>query len=182
MSLNYLWLNPSSLTDASLSDRLKNSHPDGRQFVNELINVLASLSNGDQTAEIRYGHGGTAASGTLTLTYANIDAGETVKFGAVTLTVSAGAPANENEFRKQTDATVTATNLKNCINAHSVLSKYVVATSATNVVTVTSLVRGKLGSLIGMACSDATGINPSSSGLATGGTAETISTFKFGVA
>lgn len=181
MSLNYLWINPSSLTDASLSDRLQNSHPDGRQFANNLINLLSGLAGGEQSAEVRYGHGGTAASGTLTLTYANIDAGETVKFGAVTLTVSAGAPANENEFQKQTDATVTATNLKNAINAHSVLSKYVVATSSTNVVTVTSLVRGKLGSLIGMACSDDTGINPSSSGLATGGTAETISTFRFGV-
>ena len=63
-------------------------------------------------------------------------ANDTFKFGNVTLTWVASA-ANENQVTIGGTTTLTATALKNAINAHSILGGLFVATSATNVVTLT---------------------------------------------
>ena len=63
-------------------------------------------------------------------------ANDTFKFGNVTLTWVASA-ANENQVTIGGNTTATATALKTAINAHSILGGLFVATSATNVVTLT---------------------------------------------
>jgi hypothetical protein len=64
--------------------------------------------------------------------------------GSVTLTAAA-APANEGEFKTEADNTTQAATIAAAINAHSVLKRYVYATSALAVVTVRSVVPGVIG-------------------------------------
>ena len=88
-----------------------------------------------------------AASGTLTLTYSGISADDTVVIAGQTLTCKSSGTA-ANTFVKTGDATATATNLKNAINANATLAKYVVATSAAAVVTVTANQKCSMGNLV----------------------------------
>jgi phage tail sheath gpL-like len=97
-----------------------------------------------------------AASGTITLTFANINAAETVTIGGVVLTARASGAVAGTEFNILTNATVTAANLTTAINANTTLNKHVTATSAAGVVTVTANLRGSLGNLIVMSTNDAT--------------------------
>jgi len=110
------------------------------------------------------------ATGTLTCVHSNIAADDTVQVGGVTLTWKA-SPANENELDiKTTDAT-DATELARGINDHSVLSEYVTATAAADVVTVTGKGLGGLGEQIALASSDETAVTTSASALASADTA-----------
>jgi phage tail sheath gpL-like len=106
-----------------------------------------------------------AATGTLTLTYGNISASDTVVVAGTTLTATTGSPTAV-QFKKETDATVTATNLKNAINAQTALAKYLVATSALGVVTITAKFKGSIGNLITIVGS--TGVVASAATLASG--------------
>lgn len=97
-----------------------------------------------------------AAAGTITLTYANLDANDTVTIGGQTITCKASGATAGTQFNKETDATVSAANLVTAINANTVLSKHIVATSALGVMTLTALLKGTIGNLIVMSTSDAT--------------------------
>jgi hypothetical protein len=85
------------------------------------------------------------ATNTLTLTYASISDLDTVVIAGVTLTCVTGTPSGSAQFKKQTNATVTATNLVNCINAHATLSLLMRATSSVGVVTMTLHTPGAIG-------------------------------------
>lgn len=104
-----------------------------------------------------------AASATATLTYASLanNVDTLVMFG-VTLTCVTGTPAASDattgQFKKQTDATVSAANLVATINAHTTLAKYVSATSALGVVTITLNQKGSEGNFMTLNTSAGTGI------------------------
>lgn len=86
-----------------------------------------------------------AAVGTITLvSFANND---TLTIGAVTIT-GKSSPTTEAHFEIDGSDTADAAALADCINAHSILSKIMVATSAVNVVTVTMLQKGIIGNHI----------------------------------
>jgi len=88
---------------------------------------------------------------TITITFANITAGETVVIGNVTLTWAVAA-ANENEVTIGADLAAATTNLTAAINAHSKLAGLVSASgvTATGVVTVTYPGADRTAALIGV--------------------------------
>lgn len=130
-----------------------------RGILNRIIGFFASMLAGWKNAKmilaIENATAGIFAFGTATITHANLTNGDTLVIAGVTLT-KAAAPANENEFASGADATADAVSVKNCINAHSVLSKFFVATSAAGVVTVTARHPGLLGTLFTWSTNDAT--------------------------
>jgi hypothetical protein len=91
------------------------------------------------------------AAPTITITFANITAGETILIGAKTLTWAVAA-ANENEVTIGANLAAATTNLVAAINANSALRGLFVATgvTATGVVTVTYTGDPRLGALIGL--------------------------------
>ena len=122
-----------------------------------LINLLSGLNVGANLGDV-YVQGSTsdpvAASGTFTLVSAI--ATDLVVIGTETLTASS-TPANENQWEIDgASNTLDAASLAACINAHSVLSKQVVATSALGVVTVTALQKGVVGNMIPISSPDTT--------------------------
>lgn len=88
------------------------------------------------------------ASSFVTLTYASISNNDTMVIGATTLTCVTGTPSGFTQWKKETDATVTATNLVAAITGNTTLNKQVTATSAAGVVTIVSRVPGPIGNCI----------------------------------
>lgn len=83
-----------------------------------------------------------AATATSTITYASlVDLTDTFVAFGVTLTCVTGTPT-ALQWKKQTDATVTAANLVAAINANATMSKYILASSVAGVVTVTAKIKG----------------------------------------
>lgn len=85
------------------------------------------------------------ATNTLTLTYASISNSDTVVIAGTTLTCVTGTPSGGAQFKKQTDATVTAANLVACVNANTTLNKLMVASNVAGVVTLTLITFGAIG-------------------------------------
>jgi hypothetical protein len=109
------------------------------------------------------------AAPTITITFANITATETVVIGTTTLEWVV-ASANEDEVTIGADLAAATTNLTAAINAHSTLSKLFIATgvTATGVVTVTFTGDPRLGALIGLSeTGDATVVSATSFALDT---------------
>lgn len=88
-----------------------------------------------------------AASGTITLV--SVPPADTVTIAGVVLTSSASPTGNAQFSQAGTDA-ADAASLASIINAHPTLSRHVAASAASNVVTVTSTVKGPIGNLISM--------------------------------
>lgn len=135
----------------------KKSNQD-RQNNIRLINLISGIASGAFPEAELYVQGSSsdpvAASGTFTLTSAV--ATDAISIGAVTLTASS-TPANENQWEIDgADDDADAASLAACINAHSVLSKIVIAESEDNVVTVTALQKGVLGNQLAISSADAT--------------------------
>lgn len=85
------------------------------------------------------------ATNTLTLTYSSISNNDTVVIAGTTLTCVTGTPSGQAQFKKQTDATVTAANLVACVNANTTLNKLMVASNVLGVVTLTLIAFGSIG-------------------------------------
>lgn len=139
------------------------------QNINRLINLLSGLNVGANVGDL-YVQGSSsdpvAASGSFTLTSAV--ATDAVTLGTVTLTASS-TPANENQWEIDgASDTLDAASLAAAINAHSVLSKVVSASSSNSVVTVTCLQRGVIGNQFPISSADATIV--ASGAFLTGGT------------
>lgn len=128
-----------------------------QENLNRIINLISGVAIGAVQATIDVQSSSSdpvAASGTLTLTSAI--ATDAVTIGKTTLTASS-TPANENQWEIDgASNTLDAAALAAAINAHSVLSLIVTATSATNVVTITAKQKGVLGNHIALSSADAT--------------------------
>lgn len=127
-----------------------------RQSPTLLLNALAAyfqqMVAGTVSSSTVLQTTGVVAAGTVT--FSSFTTGDTVTVGATTLTGSAGAPANENQFNVSGTDDQDATALAVCINAHSVLSKYLsAARTSSGVCTVTSLIAGVIGNGIALAIS-----------------------------
>lgn len=136
----------------------------------KLSQFFRSVASGTESASLSVStssNNPVAASGSFTLTYASISANDTCIIGKTTLTAKTTAPANESEFRKETDLATTVANLIAVINAHSVIGKIVTASSSSaGVVTLTAKQPGLIGNEIGLTGS--TGIVRSATYLASG--------------
>lgn len=131
------------------------------QNMNRLLNIMAGLNAGSLQGEV-FIQGSSAATlvaaaGAVALTYANIDADDTVTICNTVLTAKASGANGTTQFNKETSATVTAVNLAAAINANTTLNKQVVASIAVaGTVIVTALQKGVVGNGLALATSDAT--------------------------
>lgn len=118
------------------------------------VNLIKGLISGAQQGTVNiYADSADPVQASATATVVSVVAGNTITIAGTVLT-AATAPANESEFITGTDA-VNAAALAACINAHSVLSKIVSATSSAGVVTISCVVPGPLGNLVTVAKSGA---------------------------
>ena len=119
------------------------------------------------------------ASQTVNCDYSDaVDGTDDITIGGTTLSVEA-SPATEDEFDSGTDDAEFADNLAAAINAHSVLSKIVRATSdGVSDVTITSLYPGPIGNLILLAESG-NGLTLGDTALA-GGASDEVDSHAFG--
>lgn len=164
---------------ASLSISIKSPSADASQYVatdqrNRCIGNIATLLRGiacgalDGTVSVSRSSTDSAfASGTITL--ASVSADDTVTIGKTTLTAKA-SPSTEDQFSQAGTNTQNAASLVAKINAHSVLSKLVYATSAAGVVTVTAHQRGSIGNHVALSSSNGTRLAVTGSGYLTSGT------------
>ena len=145
------------LANDVLAAEIVNSSKDGEQVLTAVRNFLRACAGGAYQYEIDLNSSATtpvAASGTFTLTSAI--ATDAITIGKTTLTASS-SPANENQWEIDgASDTLDAASLAAAINAHSVLSTIVLATSAAAVVTVTAHQKGILGNYINISSADAT--------------------------
>jgi phage tail sheath gpL-like len=121
-----------------------------QQSLTSAANLLKGLASGtvEGTVDVHYNAtNGVAASGTITLVSCATD---TVTIGGVTFTGS-GSPSGDVQFETDGNDAADAAALAAKINAHPTLSKVVVATVASNVVTVTCVVKGVVGNFITLA-------------------------------
>lgn len=170
------------IVDALLTG-VAGAHTAHRRLVNFLEAALGGLEN--VSTDWQYSSADpVAASQTITLSYADIANNDTVTVAGSVLTCVTGTPTTA-QFKKQTSATVTASNLAAAINAHATISKYVSASSSGGVVTVTCLVKGEIGNLVTLATSNATGFVLGASALASGtggATSSSPTNYKLGLA
>lgn len=127
--------------------------------LNNAENIIRGIKSGSLqgSVDVHYvAASPVAASASIAVVYANVDADDTVTVCNVVLTAKASGANGTTQFDKETDATVTAENLADCINANTTLSKIVSASAASGTVTVTSLVKGVIGNALALSTSDAT--------------------------
>lgn len=155
---------------------------DARDKALNLASVIKSVAAGVRNGAMTVHLDGVRASGTVTLTYAKLVADETLTIGGTTLTIKNSGATAGTQWNKTTDATVTAANLAACINANTTLNKFLTATSALGVVTLTCNQPGLIGNAITLvvAAADPTGYALSAAKLASG-TDGTLSTLSFGL-
>lgn len=159
---------------------------DKQAILGRLIQYLTSVQTGTELPEsssspisvaLSVQGNATRASGTFTL--ATVIATDAVSINGVTFTcVASGAGANQ--FNVGASDTLTAANLAAAINASvtALVAGYVTASSATNVVTVSSTVYGLAGNQTLIASADGT-ITASGAALTGGAVDATASTLTF---
>jgi phage tail sheath gpL-like len=154
------------LTAGTLSDALGSNR---EQALAAVGRILQGVEGGAYNAAVTIGLGTSdpvRASGTMTIVYASLAANDTVAVAGQTLTCVTSAPS-ANQFRKETDGTVTAANLAAAINAATTSAARVSATSSGVVVTVRAHNAGTAGNLIALTSSGA-GVTLSGANLASG--------------
>ncbi len=156
-----------------------------RNGVQKLKQYFKSVESGAENAAITVQRGSAnpvAATGTLTVTYASMQANDTVTLAGVVLTAVTGSPST-GQFKKETDATVTAANLVTAILANATLAGIVTASSALAVVTLTALQAGVCGNQYTLVSSRDPGVTVSAAKMAggTGGALTTAITYSRGI-
>jgi phage tail sheath gpL-like len=124
---------------------------------------------------------GVAASGTVTA--AGVLAGDTVTVaGQVFTAVNGGSPTNV-QFDMSGSNTQTGANIAAALTNHPTVGKYVKATNASGVVTITAVTDGYIGNLITLASSNGTRLAVSGTNLTggAGNNTQTTTLYKFGV-
>ena len=96
-----------------------------------------------------------AATATITITHANVTNGDTTTIGNTVITAATSGNGTTS-WTIGADATADAVALAACINANTTLNKYLVASAASGVVTLTCVLKGVIGNAIQLSTSDAT--------------------------
>lgn len=151
--LRVLFTNPN--VDSQTSNR-DNFQPGRHQEALRLSRIFQNLASGHSsgcTLKVSNLSGQTQATGTVTC--ASVSAADTVTIGNIVFTAEASG-ATGNQFNVGGTDTITATNLAAAINANATLSKFLVATSALGVVTLTCTNLGALGNLLQLSSSNNT--------------------------
>ena len=154
---------------ATMQERLYSS-AGPKVTAQKLASYVDGLAGGSRNGKLDIqvnGGSAVAATGTITITHANLSATDTVTIGGVVFTARASG-ATGNEFNIGADATADAAALVVAINASSDTDYKYTASSALGVVTITADVKGKIGNCIGLATSDATAFAVSAATLASG--------------
>lgn len=139
------------LTNAQMNAKYLGASSNPRNECRSLSHLFKRIEDGLTSASFTVAYSPNApvnASDTLTLTYASIANNDTCVIGGTTLTCVTGTPSGFTQFKKQTDATVTAVNLVAAITGNTTLNKLVTATSALGVVTITAISPGVMGNQI----------------------------------
>lgn len=136
-----------------------------------LSNFFKKCSMGSENAsvDVQYNVDAAPVAASATATCASVAADDTITIAGVVLTAKA-SPSGEAQFSQAGSDTAAAASLVSKINAHSVLSKLVVASSAIGVVTVTCLTKGIIGNYLTFVSSDGTRLAVTGSGVLAGGT------------
>jgi len=122
----------------------------GKSQVRMLRDYLNAVLSGAKNANLDVFSSASApvaASGTATLVSCATD---TITIGGITFTGS-GSPTGDNQFETDGNDAADAAALTAKINAHPTLSKVVVASALSNVVTITCLQKGVVGNFITLA-------------------------------
>lgn len=147
--------------------------------ITKIRNLLGGLVSGALTGSIDL-HSSTsdpvAAAGSVAITYGSVANNDTLVIAGVTLTCVTGTPTTD-QFKKQTDATVTGDNLVTAIAANTTLASLVTASNAAGTVTITCKVKGLIGNQIKMSTSNGTGFGLTQLTGGTGGPLGTAETF-----
>lgn len=114
-----------------------------------------------------------AASATATLV--SVADADTVTIAGTVLTGKT-SPSGSAQWARGVSDTADAAALVACVNAHTTVSKYVVATSVAGVVTLTANVKGPVGNLITLTSSSNTTLAVTGSGALTGGAGGVVGT------
>lgn len=138
-------------TSAQLVQRLLRTESK-RTVMRELANYINGLQGGVRNAHVRVQAFDAFASQTVTVSQAAaVEGTDELTIGTIVLAVEA-SPANENQFELGASDIEFAANLAAAINAHSILSLFVVAASdGVDTVTITSLYGGPVGDAIPLA-------------------------------
>lgn len=147
---------------ASIADKAVRKSDQARDGLNTLIDLLSGINGGNLNARVLVALAGadtgTAGTGTVVITHANLTAGDTVSIGNETFTVRASPSSNPGlgEFAAGANATAAGDNLAAAINAHPNCKGLCTAVNVAGTVTVTMADKGLHGNLMQFATSDAT--------------------------
>lgn len=140
--------------------------------VRNYFNALAGKDrSGLMVAQV---NSGDAVKAHGTITFSSFTAADTFTIGSETFTCESSGASGNNQFNKGGTDTLSAAAAVAKINAHPNLSQTCTATNVGAVITVTSLVPGKIGNYINIAISAHGSV--SASALASGADAATYST------
>lgn len=140
----------------TITDEILKNTSSPRIAITALRNLLTAVVGGARNASLAVSVDSTApVKASATITCATAIATNTITIGPQTLTL-VNSGATTDEINKGGNNTLTAAAIAAAINAHAVTSKYVVASSALAVVTVTALQRGTMGNGITLASSGST--------------------------
>jgi hypothetical protein len=122
-----------------------------------------------------------AATGTITITHANVSDADTVTIGGTVITAKTSASDDTVEWTIGANATADGVALAACINKNLTLSRIMTASAASGVVTLTMKVKGVIGNSITLATSDATAFALVAMASGAGGACNTVSTYSLGL-
>lgn len=172
----------SDRTEGNLQDLFLNK--EGRVCALRLKTLFRGAASGQESCEFYIASSADApvrATGSITAVYANLIATDSVSIGGTVLTcVSAGTPTSA-QFKKETSLAVTLSNLAATINAHTTLSKYLIAVASATAVSLTCRHYGVIGNAIVLSASVGTpgalAVSAFSGGA--GGAESALSTYEF---
>lgn len=138
------------LLGADIARRIDVRPSDSRGSIARIAAILDALAGGAYRGSVELCTSAVCAVGTITFTDQPAN-NETLLIGSITLTAKSSGASGIAEWNLTSggtaaaDAAGNAASVAALINAHTTLSKYLVATAALGVVTVTVLVPGAIG-------------------------------------
>lgn len=169
---------------ADLKNKYKQDADRQDENMNALARYMKALASKNERASVQVSTGSTnpvAASGTWTLD--TVVATDTVTVAGITFTGTDTPSTNLHFNTSLATDTLIAADIVRAVNAHPTTSKFVSATSAGAVVTVTAHQAGEIGNFIDFTDADSTITSSGSGYLAggTGGTLEAPTTYNHGI-